>query len=495
MSKLSCYFIFFICASLGTALKFSHHHERIPLGCDEFGYLNLTKAFDENHEFKLPPQKAYLSGLIDTLRKCSIPDLDFAWMIGPHAYHLIPGTKKLINQYAPGTSMLMLVSGIAWRQITFPAIMMGLFIFLIVLINREQIKNRVTLFDFYLPALCLGMILMHPMQGVFQGINSLAPTFGFLFAAGMLLHSKPLLATFLIAITVNFRIVNGLMLLPVLLYLPFQWPIRKNNLYTNAALLTKYTLLITLAALPLFWYNYNLSGKLFFITHSIKDQENASWNGVIDNIKFYLSPIQRWLIVNIATFLATICLQRISKIDRRNLFLVSFLIINYAFFIIHRVKIGYYPYAPAIIFLGVIGGLLMVIEYNEKKVAHLFILMTSIIFLLKGSLDYIHHRPHKSFTEYKSKYLDLCTYDIVWCDEYSGTAEYTCTNSGFRYAWGPTTARKIAFEYFKNHRLKQAILLFDIPINRSEIIDEIESFGLSYHITKESLLGEIIEID
>ncbi|MEP7320335.1 MAG: hypothetical protein ABI761_00395 [Saprospiraceae bacterium] len=494
MSKLFCYFIFFIGASLGTSLMFSHYHERIPLGCDEFGYLNLAKAFEEGNTFKLPPQKAYLPGLIDTLRRCSVQDLDFAWMIGPHAHHMIPGTKKLINQYAPGTSMLLLFTNIAWRQITFPAIAIGLFILLIFIINRSQIKNRLTLFDFYLPSLCLAMVLFNPLRGGFQWINSLVPTFGFLFAAGMILHSKPLLATFLIAVTVNFRIVNGLMLLPVLLYLPFQWPIRKNNLYTNAVLLSKYTLLITLAALPIFWYNYNLSGHLIFITHSIKDQENASWPGIIENIKFYISPFQHWFIVNLTTFLAAFFLQRISKINRHSLFLLSFLIINYIFFITHRVKIEYYPYAPSIIFLGVIGGLLIDLEYKHEKVVKIFILMSSIVFLIKGSLNYIRHQPHKNFTEYKSKYLDLCAYDIVWCEEYSGTSEYTCGNSGFRYNWGPPNARKIAIKYCKQHNSKQAILLFDIGMNRSFVIKEIESLDLTYHINR-SPLGEILEID
>jgi hypothetical protein len=495
MNKIFFYFIFFICASAGAILMFSHFHERIPLGCDEFGYLNLSKGFDKNQMFMLRPEKSYLPGLIDTLRKCSIPDLDFAWMIGPHAHHIIPGTKQLINQYAPGTSMLMLVSPIAWRQISFPGIAMALFILVIMIMTWLQVKSRMTWLDFYLPTVCLIMVFFYPIRGGFESINSLVPTFGFLFAAGMVLNSKPLLATFLIAITVNFRIVNGLMLLPVLLYLPFQWPLSKNNFNLNGALIIKYTLLIIIAALPLFWYNYNLTGNPFFITHSLKDQEAATLTGMAENVRFYFSPGQHWLIVNLGTLLAAIVLQRFLKNNLRGLFLLAFLVINYAFFITHRVKIVYYPYAPSIIFLGVIGGLLLDIEYKDIKAAKVFILMASFVFLFKGSLIYMHHYPHQNFKEYKSKYLDFCSYDIVWCDEYSGTSEYTCSNSGFRYNWGSSNARKIALEYCMHHHLKQAILFTDIPLDRTLIITEIESFGLPYHLKKDSALGEILEID
>ena len=39
---------------------FSNYHEKISEGYDEFGYIDLTNAFDENHAFKGSPAKVYL---------------------------------------------------------------------------------------------------------------------------------------------------------------------------------------------------------------------------------------------------------------------------------------------------------------------------------------------------------------------------------------------------------------------------------------------------
>jgi hypothetical protein len=146
---------------------------------------------DENHAFKASPTKVYLTGLIDSLRKEKVPDPEFAWMIGPHAYHLIPATHQLINQYAPGTSYLLSITGISLRQMTFPAIVMMLFILIALSTALMEQRHVFTWFDFYFPVLCIVMVSLIPFKFEFQRINSLAPTFGFLFAAGMILRSKP----------------------------------------------------------------------------------------------------------------------------------------------------------------------------------------------------------------------------------------------------------------------------------------------------------------
>ena len=55
--------------TVGTYLKFSISHELPPKGCDEFGYLQLAEAFNQDKAYTDLVERSYLSGLKDTLEK------------------------------------------------------------------------------------------------------------------------------------------------------------------------------------------------------------------------------------------------------------------------------------------------------------------------------------------------------------------------------------------------------------------------------------------
>ncbi|MEE4247544.1 MAG: hypothetical protein V2I33_19225, partial [Kangiellaceae bacterium] len=115
--------------TVGTVLKFSRALEDIPVGCDEFGYLQLAESLEEGTEFGDHRERTYFQPLFDTLVESGFEPHEFTWMITPHAYHYDSDSKKIINQYAPGTSFVLSLFPKNFRQRAFPALILLLWFF------------------------------------------------------------------------------------------------------------------------------------------------------------------------------------------------------------------------------------------------------------------------------------------------------------------------------------------------------------------------------
>lgn len=496
MNKAIYYFVLILFFGIGTMLKKSSSHEEMPIGCDEFGYLNLAKTIAKGEEFKYPLNRDYLPELLDTLRKQNISDAEINWMLSPHAYHIVPGTSQVVNQYPPGTSRLLSFFPISWRKISFPFIVMFGFILIAFLASRFTSVMEWNLFDLLFPLFLFVSTVSAPFTTEFARVNSLAPTFGLLLAAGMLLRYRPLLACFLIAFSINFRIVNGLMLIPVLLFLPFRSSKQEAWVRTNLFLLMKFGLLALIAILPLAIYNYRLLGNPFAITYSSIDTDVNTFSLFLHNLCYYMNLNNHWFRVHLIALISVLLLNHFRKTGASSILkLITFMLLNYLFFAWHKVSMDYYPYASAMILLGwcfaELSRVELPVKFRWASVSTAIII--SAIVLMGGWMKY-KKTDHISFEQAEQKYAALCDADIVWCDLYSGTAEYVCVNNGFRFATTTPRARKIVLKYLHRKQLSQLLVPEDIPMEEALILEEIKNAGLEYSVSHDPFLGKLILI-
>jgi hypothetical protein len=495
MKKLiwSTVIILFCC--IGVYLKFYNNQENMPTGCDEFGYLNLAKAFDNKTVYKDHTQRPYLNELLDTLRDSDIEENEIEWMIVPHAYYVIPNTEKIINQYPPGTSFLLSYISLPNRKqmFSFLAIFLVLTLPIIVLGKSNGLKA-----GWFYVALLLFVLIMtvsSPFLTELTRINSLALTFGMLIAAGMVLEIKPLLSCLLIALSVNFRVINILMLIPLISFISWPLPLKKEEMPKLLGIGLKHLTITLLAMLPYFLYVYFLLGNPLIPTYSSID--TATTINIFDNILYYINLSQGWFIFHVILIFALFTFFYYKKINKiMFLKLLIFPIINYLFFIFHKVQINYYPYASSFILLGFIFYKLKCIYVDEKYYKFIAILcfIFPVFILLDGGFQYF-SKTHKNFHEKKNEYLALCSYDIVWGDILSGTSEYVCDNNGFKYGATSSRARILALKFLQRRKYTQAILLNDNLVAKSDIINELGLYDIKFHLITDKLIGEILVID
>ncbi len=489
MTKSIFLTILILIISVGFALRYIHAFENMPIGCDEFGYLHLAKAIDEGTTFQNHTSRPYLPELLQYLRAKGITENEIDFMVTPHAYHIIPETNKVINQYPPATSIVLSLVSLPWRQLSFPLI--AILLFLIFSLGAEKLNNgkQITVFPLLLSLFCYLMLVSAPFTTEFTRINSLAPTFGLLFAGGMLLKKRPLLAAFLIALTVNFRLGNLILILPAITFVP----LGKKKIIT----LLKFCTVVGLAILPVLLYTYFQTGSIFTSTYATIDTSIKPVSGIFQNIKFYFDLNQKWLMVH----LFTLILLGLLVVFKRTPFgdfikLLCIAICNYVFFSFHAVTMDYYPYASAMILMGFVAKSVSEFPISQKLQTISSALALSVSFLILATgINKFRKQTHKTYFESRQEYNSLCNYDIVWADLYSGTSEYVCNNNGFRYGTSTPRARIAAIKFLQAKHYKQAILLNDISINADIALSEINNSGLSFNRIDDVKVGKILIIE
>lgn len=476
-------------AGTGAMMRFYQNHENLPEGCDEFGYLHQANAMAEHRTFGNHVDRPWLTGLLDTLRGAGITEQELSWMVAPHAYHVIPGTNKIINQYPPGTAFLLHFIPIEWRRQAFPMLVMLILIafYTVARVN----KKAFTVQDLLFTGLLLLIFFSPPYITELARVNSVAFTWGLLLAAGMLLEKRIFVAAVLIGLTVNFRTANVLMLAPlVVLMIPkgSKWPPMK-NLFLIAAISV-----FTIS--PLLIYNHLLTGNAFTTTYSAIDTAFAGWSQIKSNFLYYFDWDQRWFRVHFTVVLICIILMILRKAEWNEYAgILMFPLLNYLFFMFHAVQMDYYPYASSIILTGWVIGQFGKIPMGEKLrfFSPAFVIMTTSVFLLIGYEKYT-DRPKYTLDELKQAYQPLCEYDIVWADMLSGTTEYACGNNGLRYFATTPRARKIAVQYLFENGYRQVILLDDTPVETVVITDELTSAGLNYTFSRDKKFKRLLTI-
>ena len=182
-SRVFTILILLLC-TLGAYFKFNKNLQQIPIGCDEFGYLNLANAFSNNTTYDNHSYKPYMTQLLGAMRSKGFAEREFTWMVTPHAYYVIPNSNQIINQYAPATSYLLSYFPLAFRKQLFAAMAMFMILLFPLLALNSGFKKQVSWSHLFLLLLVFSFTLTAPLLTELTRINSVAPTVGLLLVAG-----------------------------------------------------------------------------------------------------------------------------------------------------------------------------------------------------------------------------------------------------------------------------------------------------------------------
>lgn len=476
MKNIIIYTLLVITILGGSYLKFHKNHENIPIGCDEFGYMNLAKAIHHNKEFKDHVSRPYLVDLLNTLRDSGYSEQEIDWMIVPHSYYVSPHSNQIFNQYAPGTSYILSIFPVDFMKLFFTPIAI-LILIIIPLITLFKVTKtawgwpQIILFLFTVFITLTSVFLVELTR-----INSLAFTFGLLISAGIMLKHNSLISCLLIAISANFRIVNLLLLLPIIAFIDLPIKITLTNIVNWLKTGLKYLIIILLALSPYLIYVYRLKGNPFLNTYSSID--TSSTFDFKSNINFYFNLGSEFFIYHLI-LIAILIYLLISKKINTNTFIAVLLfpLVNYAFFITHKMQINYYPYGSIFI---VFGFLLSLINKSIKPYkAQIVITILALFVLVDGILKY-KNQDHQTIITAKQTYNELKNFHVVWGDLMPSASDFVWENSAFKFAASTPRCRETAIKYLYNKGYSQIFLINDIPLKTNEIIAELGDLNLPF---------------
>lgn len=452
-------------------VRFYKNHHELPKGCDEFGYLHMSEAISNGNLLNSHTKRPFFNELKQHLLNQGYTTKEMTWVMLPHAYHLDEHSNKVINQYPIGTSLLMSFIPKLYRQYLFPVVVVLLIYTLTFLVglkeDRRTREKQFTLITIFI----LLSILIAPFLTEYTSVNSVAPTFGFLLAAGVCYSRNWRVAALLIAITVNFRLANVLLISPILIHQLLQYGETKNFNYLARSVSQTLIILLVIGILPYSLYTKLLVDSFLASTYSSIDQASANLEMAILNFKYYFINENKWLIVS---FLSLMVLYFLNFNDKKKTYLsFSFsLLFIYLFFLFHAAKTPYYPYGLSLIMIGVI--IQKVSTLNPKKKI-LFPALNFIALVGLLAIFITNYSKYKSIKEIPTSLeiqdLKACfeTYDVVWGELKTGTIEYATSTPTMRFYWGNQKIREEIMIWLKNNNYKQAIFLNDLVLNKEEI--------------------------
>lgn len=442
----------------------------LPTGCDEFGYLNMARAIGEGRLLSDHAARPFHEALLADLQSTGRPWKDYAWMVAPHAYHVDDRTFQVINQYPPGTPLLLMLAPIELRSLAFPGLCVLLWILPLFAALRWGLWLSVARASSLTALLVLGLISVWPFTTELPHVNSVAPTYGLLLAAGLLLRTRLRWAAALVGAASLFRVANVLAFLPVALAVA--WPSGqgwkswlgerpRRLLAAGAALLVGGFGVYLL-------YAWARLGNPFASTYSPIDRAFNDWAGLGEHARFYFAPERGWALVHLVGLAA--CLAVTWLIEHRWRWLVLALVAtlaNYAFYITHQVKIFYYPFATAVLVLGI--ALQPLVSWAQRQAQWALALVHGAAAAGLLLLAYRVQLPDvatvtNQFREQVAWYREaFARHDVIWAEDRSGTVEYATGRAAFRFPWGPDDLRLRALQWLYAHGYSQAIWISDLP--------------------------------
>jgi hypothetical protein len=470
MSKhvLKLYLVCGVLLAIAFGFRFYKSHDHMPIGCDEFGYLQLAEKFrgeDDHTDF--------ISNLATELKAEGFEYERYAWMVTPHAHHIHPETGNAINQYQPGTSLILSFISKKGSQYLFPVIIV-LFSGFILIILRIKISGKLFekavfttimffIFGFFSP----------PFVSMYAHINSLGFTFISFILAGMMFKKHPFYTLVFLLFCVNFRIVNVILLLPVLIGGGFFFPFNLRHYF-------RLTLIGLLMVSPLLIHNFWQTGNPFALTYSSGDTSWVNFEEFIDNMKFYFSFKSGWFKANLITILLVLVFGWFRKIGKIEVVVaVAILLLNYSFFLVHKVQMDYYPYASSLFNLGLISGIVLKPYVKWRFKLH-FLLVCSIVCLIVGLGRFSEYEKKDRGQSLTLLMNEVKSSDVVWCDMFTGTTEYVNGNIGMRYYGGSPESRKFVVNSIHKKNKKQVFIIEDLLFDKEELIDDLKALRLNF---------------
>jgi hypothetical protein len=338
-----------------------------------------------------------------------------------------------------------------------------------------------------------------PFSVEYRALNSVAPCFGLLLAAGWFLPKRPMLSVALLSASLLIRIPNAWLLPVVALPALFpEWFAGKP--FAGLRPVVRRTVKVALAAffcgiLWLLLFQYLAMGSPLRTTYPYYDQSLASAHRVWENLFFYFSPQVGWLWVHLAALvLAGIVFCR-KGARRWFLWVLALYFWNYAFYLTHEVQGSYYPFASSILALGLV---LRGFENLPRRVLQISFAALTVLFalLIQSAWRPLRQDPTAPVPgEIAEWQKALAGADAVWAEYRSGTAEYATGIPGLRILWGSRQVRVEAVRWLYGHGYTQAVLLDDLGMIPEEVAAILDAAKVPQRIVTDEKLGRVLWID
>lgn len=469
------------------------YYLKLPEGCDEFGYMSMSRAITRGKLLDDHTRRPFDQALIPHLLNSQHTYRDYALLIAPHAHHLDPNTHKVINQYPPGVALLLSLIPLQYRQVAYAPLCVSLLAALLLWALTREARYS------FAQAACLVLITASVLFifPKWRDINSVAPTYGLLLVAGFLLKDRPTLSIFLLGTTTVFRFVNGLFFpFFTYLYLTHHAAPSPGKLFGVFRRVGWASLLFLLGGLGSYLvYVWLLLGNPLLSTYSYIDQAFSPLNTLLDHALYYFHWRQPWVWIH-GLVLASLALITFKwHLPRRWLvFALLITLANYGFFIFHNIKITHYPYASAIIAMGILMRLAGPLWSTEKgqRVLHGLGAALTIALLAFARLPELD--VAENFTRQVDDYQSCFSgHDVVWAEERSGTIQYTTDRAGFRYHWGSVAARRDVIAFLHKGGYAQAFWVADLKVPVAAITGELIRLKVPHRVKDHPRLGKVVE--
>lgn len=484
---------------------------KLPDGCDEFGYLNIAKAISQGSLFKDHAERPFDKGLIGYLRQSPYPYESYEFLICPHAYFLNAKKFKITNTYPPGTGILLSPLPFDTRKTAFSAVC-ALLIVLFLIFAFKARAGKLSFFNINMIAVITFVAFMsnyfpHGFSN-YDWVNSYAPTFGMLLAAGYLLDKRPGMSIALLGTSTVFRIANVIILVPFLL-------IYLGRGFHLGEYFSKETLLRAAKAIVFYFvggfglyllYVWVLLGNPFSPTYSYANSEAAAGFSLLKNIPqnigYYFGFHDRWLLFHVFIFGCMALMGIFKKMPVKWIIIAMVIaLFNCGFYFVHLNKIDYYLYASAMIIAGIF------LNYAEEYIRNTVrfrriinyagagIILAAVVFSI---LRFPRQDLKQQFNDQIKAYNNCFSgYDVVWAELRSGTVEYATGKAAFRFEWGPQNVRKNVLSWLHTHGYRQAIWVSDLNksfLDTVNVEKELKNIPVDYAVKTCPDFGTIIEV-
>jgi hypothetical protein len=494
------------CAILLTALvmmrvvacRFYWDQTVLPAGCDSFGYAMQAEAIRQGREFGDHTPRPFLAPLAQDLSGISKNPNDWVWPIAPHAYRYDPQVGRLVNQYPPGTSLFLAPFPREIRSLVFPVLIAASLLCLLALFRRDDGALLATRAGCLLVLVACGFYF-EPFSREYRSLNSVAPCFALLVAAGWFLPVRPLLSVGLLSAGVLLRIPNAWLLpvaaLPVLFP---EWFSGKPFAGLRPVVPRGAKVILTAFFCGVLWlllFQYLTMGSAFRTTYPYYDRNAATPGGMLENLRYYFSLETGWMWVHVVVlFLAGAVFCR--RGTRRWFLLVLFLFLwNYGFYVTHDVRVSYYPFASSVLALGLV---LRGMENLPRRVLQVSSAAVGLLVILAliGAWRSVPENPTEPVAaKIAAIQKAFAGADAVWAEHRSGTVEYAAGIPGMRILWGSREVRAEAVRWLRAQGYRQAVLIDDIGMNESEARAVLEMAKVPVRTVEDETFGRILWID
>ncbi|MBN2188296.1 MAG: hypothetical protein JW699_02490 [Chitinispirillaceae bacterium] len=492
--------------------RYSGYHGDLPQGCDEFGYLNSAKAAAEGKLFKEHAERPFDPELREYLRRSPLDFSSYEYMIAPHAYSLHK-KGKIINQYPPGTGLLLSPLPFHLRKAAFPAVCAAVLVLFLVLAFKVG-NGGLSLFTINLIAVLASAAFISDAFpwtfGNFNWVNSHAPSLGMLLAAGYLFDRRPGWSMALLGTSVLFRVVNAILFVPLLLvYLWKGFRLQEYLSRETAFRIVRATFFFLVGGMGLYFlYMWCLLGNPLLSTYPedyLRETFIAPLYLIPGNIRYHIAFSNPWFLFHFVIMGFIVCMGLFRKMPWKWVIAAAVItLFNYVFFVLHRIAGPLeqrYLYASGMIIAGIF------LRHVEKYVRNSAVLRRIVngagaVFIIAAIVFSAVRFPRQDtqalFYDQIRAY-DRCFsgYDVVWAEHRSGTVEYATGKAGFRYQWGPGETRKAVMSWLSANGYRQAVWVSDLEKHFTDSLtveSELKSIPLDYTVKTCGGFGTIIEV-